>query len=208
MREHLRSLIYGAPRWVLALIVFAANVLYLITNRLLTGGIAPHIPLDAHIPLWPIWTIPYLLLLPYWVLMLVVMTVKMDEPRFRRIILAAMVSQYVSIATFIFFPTYIERPTLDPSDASQAMVAYLYSMDHVNNALPSMHMSLTTMIVLGCWNWLPRLRWFWAATIPITIASTLFTRQHYVLDLVAGILLPCATYVLAIAVLQSPNRSD
>src|SRR5688572_2541514 len=161
MLTHLRNLIYAAPRWVLAIIVFGGNVIYLITNRLLSGGFVPRIPLDEHIPLWPIWTIPYLLLLPYWLVMLVIMTAKMDEPRFRRIILAAMFSQYISVATFILFPTYIERPTLDPADASQAMVGYLYSMDHVNNALPSMHMSLTTLILLGCWDWLPKWRWFW-----------------------------------------------
>jgi membrane-associated phospholipid phosphatase len=207
MREHVRKVIYAAPRWVLALIVFGANIIYLITNRLLTGGIVPRIPLDEYIPLWPIWTIPYLLLLPYWLLMLVIMTLKMDEPRFRWIILAAMVSQYISVAAFILFPTYIERPILDPADSSQGLIAYLYSMDHVNNALPSMHMSLTTLIALGCWGWLPKLRWFWAATIPITIASTLFTKQHYVLDLVAGILLACAAYILA-GILLHPDRSE
>lgn len=203
MQAHLSRLIYDTPRWVLALIVFGANVIYLITNRLLKGGVIPRITLDAHIPLWPIWTIPYLLLLPYWLVMLVLMTMKMDEQRFRRIILAALISQYISVAIFILFPTYIERPILDPADSSQALVAYLYSMDHVNNALPSMHMSLTTLIALGCWGWLPKLRWFWAATIPITIASTLFTKQHYVLDLVAGIVLASAAYLLARIVLRS-----
>jgi membrane-associated phospholipid phosphatase len=179
-------------RILLALLTLGGNGLYLITNRLLSGGIAPKLPVDDLIPLWPVWTIPYLLIIPLWIAFLVWSVLGMDDARFRRLITAGLITEYVSIAVFVLYPTYIIRPELTAAADPLGLIGYLYSVDETYNALPSMHMSLTVLLVLHFWNWQPRLRPFLAALVPVVIFSTLFTRQHYVLDLVSGAALAIA----------------
>jgi membrane-associated phospholipid phosphatase len=184
-------------RIVLALLTLGGNGLYLITNRLLSGGIAPKLPVDDLIPLWPVWTIPYLLIIPLWIAFLVWSVLGMDDARFRRLISAGLITEYVSIAVFVLYPTYIIRQEVTTVGDPLGLIRYLYSIDETYNALPSMHMSLTVLLVLHFWNWQPRLRPLLAALVPVVILSTLFTRQHYVLDLVAGAALAVGATVIS-----------
>ena len=54
--------------------------LYFPINQNVSGGITPDLPLDAFIPLWPIWAIPYMLTLPWWIASLAWGALKMDFP--------------------------------------------------------------------------------------------------------------------------------
>src|SRR5688572_17667366 len=107
-------------RIFLALLTLGGNGLYLITNRILSGGIAPKLPVDDLIPLWAVWTIPYLLIIPLWIAFMVWAVLGMDEARFRRLIIAGLITEYVSIAVFVLYPTYIIRQEVvasaDPLD--------------------------------------------------------------------------------------------
>ena len=47
--------------------IFAVQCLYLPINRTVQGGVLLHTPWDAYFPLWPIWVVPYLLSLLWWV---------------------------------------------------------------------------------------------------------------------------------------------
>lgn len=56
-------------------------------------------------------------------------------------------------------------------------------------ALPSAHNFIIMLLCGSAMRWKPRLRWLWISIIVILALSTLFTGQHYILDVVAGLLL-------------------
>lgn len=186
-RQLILSQITLPVRIAVALAALGGNVLYVITNRALSGGISTDLPIDALIPLWPVWMIPYLAVLVWWIGMLVWVTVRLEDDAFRTVMLAAIVNAYTSILVFVIFPTYVTRPPApEGADLLSSLIRWVYTNDKDYNALPSLHISITTVLMLMLWDARPRWRWLWALIVPVTMLSTLFTRQHYVLDLVFG----------------------
>ena len=69
-------------RFGMTVLIAAAASLYFPLNHSLTGGFNLSTPLDAWIPLWPGWVIPYLLCLPVWLGGLIWAAWKMNKALF------------------------------------------------------------------------------------------------------------------------------
>jgi len=181
---------------------FLAGLLTLLTlyfpiNQNVTGGITPDLPIDAFIPLWPIWAVPYLLSIPWWIAALTWGALKMDYPRWRQFSLCLGITIVISYLIFIFYPTYVVRPEITGQDFFSQLVLWIYGGDQVHNALPSGH-TYTTLIIVIFWSqWLPKLKPLWIGITVLVLLSTLFTKQHYLLDLLAASVLVVTTYFLS-----------
>jgi membrane-associated phospholipid phosphatase len=62
------------------------------------------------------------------------------------------------------------------------------------DAFPSGHVYITTLLVLFLARWYPRHRLLWVLILVIVSFSTLFTGQHYILDVLGGYLTALAGY--------------
>lgn len=185
-------------RFALGLLPWLVQLLYLPLNRLQSGGIAPALPIDSIFPLRPWWTVPYMLTLVLWGLAPLWAAFAMPDPLYRAFLTSLSTVIVIGILCFFFFPTYVVRPTISPDDPAMAPIRFLYNSDNVYNALPSGHAYITALLTLYWSRWKPRLRPVWWAILLIVLLSTLFTRQHYVLDLVAGLALAGLGYVLGL----------
>lgn len=165
----------------------AIQALYGPTSQNLTGGLAPKIALDALIPLWPIWVVPYALCYPLWLTAFLYAAWKMETRLYRALIAACLFTFSVGILTFVLFPTYVDLPTLTGADAFSALLRKLQVAGGRYDALPSGHIYITTLLALFHTRWHPRQKWFWLAAWIVIALSTLFTGQHYILDVVAGL---------------------
>ncbi len=172
--------------WLLG--VFAVQMLYFPINRTMHGGVILRTPLDDYIPLWPIWAVPYLLSLVWWEGAFVWAAIRMEGDRFRALAIATLAVMLTSYALYLVYPTYVERPTVQGSGWAADLVRAIYRNDRLHNAFPSGHTYFTTLIALFWWDWKPRLRWLWAATVAIVILATLFTGQHHLPDPLGGLL--------------------
>jgi len=170
------------------LVLFAVQSLYFPINRLVTGGVALETRLDAMIPVWPVWAIPYLLSLVWWEACFIWAAFKMEERRFTAFFTGALFTMLTSYVVYILFPTYVVRPPVVGQGWHYDLLRFIYANDHVNNAFPSGHTYNTILIILFWWNWRPCLRWWWTVVACLVLLSTLFTGQHNLLDLVGGIL--------------------
>lgn len=181
-------------RFCLLLIVVGMQLLYVPINRTVQGGVILDLPLDAHVPFWPIWAVPYLLSLVFWNGCFVWAAWKMEDGLYRALVAAALVVMLSSYAVYVLFPTYVERPALAGDGWPVALVRLIYNNDRLNNAFPSGHTYHTMLIVFFWWRWQPQLRWLWVLVAVIILLSTLFTGQHNVLDLAGGIVWAWAGY--------------
>ena len=102
----------------------------------------------------------------------------------------------VGFTLFFFWPTAVPAPDVDWG--RYPYVAFLKSVDAAGNACPSLHVAYAVLTALwlqrllgeiGAPSWLRALNWVWCAVIAY---STLATKQHLALDLVAGALLGAA----------------
>ena len=173
-------------RAVLAIIVVLAQCGYTVTNRIMHGGVLLDTPLDRLIPLWPIWTVPYLLMLGIWVSFDLWAVFKMEARLFKAYIIASLVTIVPSILIFIFWPTYVQRPEVPGQDWASNLLRFLYANDQPNNAFPSGHMYFAVLVAYFGTRWKPKLLLPMVGIVVMVIGATLFTKQHYLLDLVGG----------------------
>jgi membrane-associated phospholipid phosphatase len=61
-------------------------------------------------------------------------------------------------------------------------------------ALPSGHVYITTLLALFYSRWYPRYKSLWILILVIVSLATLFTGQHYILDVLGGYLVALAGY--------------
>jgi len=177
------------PRVRLAwlVVLFVVQLLYFPINRTVQGGVVLATPWDALIPLWPVWAIPYLLSIVWWVGCFIWAAWKMDDNLYRAFIIGTITVVLTSYLVYLLYPTHCNRPALEGDNWQIGLVRFIYENDRLNNAFPSGHTYTTMLIVLFWWHWRSRLRWLWAGIVVIILPSTLFTRQHNLPDLVGGI---------------------
>jgi membrane-associated phospholipid phosphatase len=170
--------------WILA--VVAIQCVYFPTSQATSGGIAPKLPIDV-IPVYPIWVVPYYLTYPIWFFAILWAWFKFDDRAFRTVIAAAIFTTSIGALTFIFFPTYIELPVISGTDIFSSMLRSIQMAGGTHAALPSAHNYGTMLVTAFAIHFYPRQRWFWLAALVIIAFSTLFTGQHYILDVLAGL---------------------
>jgi membrane-associated phospholipid phosphatase len=170
------------------LAALAVQLLYFPINRNVQGGVVLITPWDDYIPFWPIWALPYLLGIAWWEGCFVWAAWKMDDARYRALVIGAIVTMLTSYIIYLLYPTYVVRPAVQGNDWRTELIRFIYDNDRLNNAFPSGHTYTTMLIVFSWWHWRPRLRWLWLGIGVIIILSTLFTGQHHLPDPVGGIL--------------------
>jgi len=177
-------------------VIYGVQLLYVPINRTMQGGVVLRTLLDAYIPLWPVWAVPYLLSMLWWEGALLWAALRMDERRFRALTIAMLAVMLSSYAVYVLFPTYVERPPVESSGWAADLIRTIYGNDYLYNAFPSGHTYFTVLIALFWWDWQPRLRWLWATSVAIVILSTLFTGQHHLPDPIGGIVWAYLAYLL------------
>ncbi len=171
----------------LTILLAGAASLYIPLNRMLTGGVSLSTPLDALIPLWPVWVVPYLLCLPAWAGSVIWAAWKMDERLFRSFVSAGLFVLLSAAVFYCIFPTYVQRPSLNGQTWSSQLLQMVYQNDDVYNAFPSGHVYQTALICFFYNRMYPHRPWLWAGIIMMVVLSTLFTHQHNLPDPLGGL---------------------
>ena len=154
-----------------------------------------HCALDDMIPFCELFLIPYLA----WFLCIVGMllyTMLYDIGAFKRFMYFIILTYSVTIVIYLIFPPCQQlRPAAFPRDnLLTQMVGNFYAFDTNTNVCPSIHCQSSGCMALAFSQsrlakgrpGLKVLAWVWAALI---CASTVFTKQHSILDVVCGLAL-------------------
>jgi membrane-associated phospholipid phosphatase len=192
-------------RLIWCALLFGIQMMYFPLNRYLQGGIEFRTPLDDHIPLLPIWIVPYGLACCWWVAAYLWATWRMDEQMYEAFFIASAVMQVSALLIFTLFPTYVTRATLPASDWSAHLLNWVYTNDYAYNAFPSGHVYITTLIALFWSRWFPHLRWLWYSTVVLVGLATLFTQQHYLPDPLGGLGLAWLSYRIGLLCVGQPE---
>ncbi len=160
-----------------------------------------HCALDDVIPFCEWFVIPYV----FWFIYLVGMhayTFFFDVAAFKKLMAFIMVTYSAALVLFLVFPTAQHlRPEVLPRDniLCRFMIRF-YQMDTNTNVCPSLHVVGSMAVMFAAWD-TPRFqtrKWkiaFGTATFLICV-STVFLKQHSVVDVIAGLLFSWAGYRL------------
>jgi len=174
-------------RILLIIAVSVIQAIYTPTSLFMKGGIEPKLPWDVF-PLQVGWVIPYALCYPLWTFALGWLVWRMDECHFRKAIAGLFLACSLGVSIFILFPTYVVQPELHGTDILSNLLRSIQVAGGDHDAFPSAHIYFTTILALLYSNWYPKQKWVWLLIVLIVSLSTLFTQQHYILDVFGGYL--------------------
>ncbi len=161
--------------------------------------------IDERIPYWPSWVWIYSFL--YYPMILYINLVVESPREFTHLAISYILLLSLQLIAFILFP--VQTPEhWRARDArrylSEHFLAYVQSVDGRSNCFPSMHCSVAMLTALHL---LPHLGPAIFA-FPVLIGlSCLFTKQHFVIDVPAGLALGWATYELFLITIEPGYRA-
>lgn len=149
------------------------------------------ISIDNKIPFNPhfVWT--YIL---YYIIALMPVMVVTDIKEFRRMVGAYLMMYFMGFLTFILFPVKMVRPELIGDGYSLWLLKKIYSADNGYNCFPSMHVANAFLASFFSFRFSMAYGIFVYLIAFLITISTLFIKQHYIVDPVAGILLAYFVY--------------
>jgi membrane-associated phospholipid phosphatase len=188
---------YLAFNTVLASALVSLAPMYFVIGELTRDrpAYAPELALDRLIGVEPVWMFVYGSLYVFAVVL--PFLVVRDRDLGRRSLQAYLMVMVVSYLGFLLYPTQAPRPPQVVGDGFTTWVLRsLYSIDPPHGCFPSLHVAYSFVSALTCFRvhrGLGIVASLWAALIGV---STLFTKQHYVVDVIAGALAAYVAYVL------------
>lgn len=178
---------------------------YQITNHFhwITPHYLPLTTLDQALP-FLVWTV-----IPYLVLILGMYLFAFIDNRddFFQALVALTVTVIINYSIYTLYPTVYYRPPMPTEDGfSFALYRWLVSIDSPANCLPSGHIATSA---LGCW-YLARhhkkLRWPLLVIFSALGFTTLTTKQHYLIDIPAGIITAVIGVMIASRIARANSR--
>lgn len=168
--------------YLIWIIVFEAVGFYAVT--LPTRDVT--LSLDRHIPLLSGFIWPYLLCYVFPFLPLLVVK---DWHRFNIAILAVLIANAAAFFVYFMLPIAFPRPDLGPGLSDRILaLQYRYDFQPGANKLPSLHVTFAWVVYLVCRKQgLGRFRESLVLlTASLISVSTLFIKQHILLDVIVG----------------------
>ena len=166
-----------------------------------------YVPLDDWIPFCEWFVIPYTIWYGFMAAMHIYLLLT-DIPAFKRMMWFFIVTFGVATLIFAVYPTSQElRPEVFPRDNLLSRFVNLYYMVDTNtNVCPSLHCVGSLAVALAAFD-AKRLNGLWKAVITLTAVliclSTIFMKQHSIVDVFWGLVLSLAGYLL---VYRLPSR--
>lgn len=189
----LYAFIYGP--WFYTLEKVVTDHYYLIECRL-----------DHIIPFCEYFIIPYLFWFAYVGGSFVWMLFKEDDKLFYRFSAVMFGGMTIALIIYTLFPNGIQlRPEIDPSkNICTWLTSLIYQTDTCTNVFPSLHVYTSAVIAMFFTRTAVAKRKSWVKPVMITassviILSTVFLKQHSVLDVIGGLVMAWALSKVAFA---------
>lgn len=191
-------------RWyILIPLMFSGLWFYILEKKIIRPEYLLHTRLDDYIPFIPLFVVPYVLWYVYVAASAVFLFFK--SPReFARMAIFLTSGMIIACAVYSLFPNgQALRPVLRGHEEPLVhLIRFIYSNDSPANCAPSIHViySVAAHAAIARYNNLRRwIGWLNAVSLILSalcILSTVFIKQHSVIDLTLGLLLSGLLYLL------------
>lgn len=149
------------------------------------------LPFEDSIPFAPEWVTIYAATFFFWMIGLAV-AMKQERELCFRLFSALYIAQFICFAFFVAMPTVIDRPEITGTAYYDRLLAQIYAADEPTNLFPSMHCMLSYIVFRGLM-YCPGVKKPYVAAAGVytalICASTVLVKQHFLLDVFAGIAL-------------------
>ena len=193
--NRLAEWLLGLPKWLL--VVSGSAIWYGLYRaaadlQFQRAGTWPELAVDRAVPLVE-WTIIVYASVFVQILMMLIL---MEKRILSRVVIAFGILALIHTVFFFIVPVHFPRETVVPSEGWAASYRVMWWIDKSNNCFPSMHVSMAFLLSFGLkqsGGWKGWLFTVWSVLIGL---STMTTKQHYALDILAGFAVAVACHQL------------
>jgi membrane-associated phospholipid phosphatase len=167
------------------------GMMYKWTNRANQDVYTLMTAFDQVIPFIKYFALPYVVWI-FYIYVCLVYFFKKDVNVYYKGVVTYTVCALTCYVIYAVFQTTVPRPALTGHDPFTWLVGYIYDRDQPFNCFPSIHCFSSYMVMRQIWTSSFRNKWnvsLITGMSTLIIASTLFLKQHVVLDALAGILM-------------------
>lgn len=192
----LKTVYLAHEKWFLFLISFGLYALsyffmaHLAENR---ETYSVMLSFEQNIPFVPFFAIFYL---SFYIIAFLPFFLIKDVKALRKVAACYLPASLACCIIYLLFPVEMVRQTIIPHNFWEQLVKFIYFIDQPYNCFPSLHVFSSFMSGFAIWLFDRKKGAFillWAGMIAI---STLFVKQHYVLDIIAGFLVALICYLI------------
>lgn len=155
--------------------------------------------LDNLIPLFSPAVIIYILSFIQWIIAIYIL-LKQDTIFGYKVSLAIIIGSIIGFTIFLVFPTGVLRTNFEINNVFDWILSQIYFVDNPINACPSFHCfcsTITIIILKYSKNIDNKYRIINTIFSILVYASTLLTKQHYLIDVPTGILTAYLSYLIS-----------
>ena len=156
-------------------------------------------PIDDKLPLIAPFIIIYICAFGQWANAMLILA-RQNKKTAYRYASAVIIGSLIGLVIFLAYPTGITRPEISVNNFFDFILATTFKVDSIVNALPSFHCFCSTIvlfIIYNSENVSINCKIFNVLFSLLVFASTLFTKQHFIIDIPTGILLAIISSALA-----------
>ena len=146
---------------------------------------------DLRLPFLPQFLIIYFGCYIFWAANYI-LAARQDREEVYRFFTADFISRCVCLVIFLAYPTTNTRPMIEGSGFWDLLAGWLYSIDAADNLFPSIHCLVSWFCFLAVKGQKKIPIWYKAVSFILAVLvflSTLFTKQHVIVDVAGGIFL-------------------
>ncbi len=146
---------------------------------------------DIHVPFIPEWVIIYIVCFLFWAVNYILITHEGREEWFK-FAAGDYLSRIICLIFFIILPTTNIRPEVIGNDITDNIMRFIYKVDPATNLFPSIHCLVSWFSYIGIRKsrivsgWYKNFSCIFAIMV---FVSTQFTKQHYIIDVIAGVII-------------------
>ncbi len=155
--------------------------------------------LDNQVPFVKEWVIIYVVCYFFWAINYILIS-REGRDKCYRFVFADLLSRLICGIIFIVYPTTNLRPTVAGSDFTSWLMNFIYRIDPATNLFPSIHCLVSWFCFVGIRGSKKLPLWykvFSCIFAVLVFASTQFTKQHYLIDVVGGIVIAEVCFYIA-----------
>lgn len=194
VKNYVKKLYDLIPRygWIMLICFLSFNMLTYYGARLVITDAYKHdltTYLDTIIPLRTEWIIIYVLSYLQWAVGFIIAARESRDVCYR-VFVGELIAKFFCLLCFVFFPVTIARPEIMGEAPWDYLTRLIYAIDTPDCLFPSLH-CLESYVCFRAATLSEKMpRWYarvMGAFALLVFASTVLVKQHFVLDIVAGI---------------------
>lgn len=146
---------------------------------------------DYNVPFIPGWIIVYVVCFAFWAVNYILVT-RTGHDEWFKFATGDYLSRIVCMVFFVLLPTTNVRPEVTGNGFADNIVKFIYFVDPATNLFPSIHCLVSWMCYIGIRGRKIIPLWYRAFSCIFSIMvflSTQFTKQHYIVDVIAGVII-------------------